>query len=103
MTSSNNTMHNDIIAIGSKEHLPILALEALTDGDNPTQESITKEETYENTSPEKPALVDAEAKAVHMILNGIGNDIYSTVDAGLNDKEMWIEIERLQQGESINI
>ncbi|GJR76608.1 ribonuclease H-like domain-containing protein [Tanacetum coccineum] len=59
------------------------------------QVKASREETYENTSPEKPALVDAEAKAVHMILNGIGNDIYSTVDAGLNDKEMWIEIEQL--------
>ncbi|GJV25619.1 retrovirus-related pol polyprotein from transposon TNT 1-94 [Tanacetum coccineum] len=38
-----------------------------------------------------------------MILNGIGNDIYSTVDACPNAKEMWVVIGRLQQGESINI
>nr|GEY23226.1 hypothetical protein [Tanacetum cinerariifolium] len=62
-----------------------------------------KKETYANTCPEKRKLIDAEAKAVHMILNGIGNDIYSTVDAYPNAKEMWITIERLQQGESINI
>nr|GEW18330.1 integrase, catalytic region, zinc finger, CCHC-type, peptidase aspartic, catalytic [Tanacetum cinerariifolium] len=40
---------------------------------------------------------------VHMKLNGIGNDIYSTVDACPNAQEMWIAVERLQQGESINI
>ncbi|GKC72179.1 hypothetical protein Tco_1118062 [Tanacetum coccineum] len=32
-------------------------------------------------------------EAVHLILNGIGNDIYSTMDACTNAKEMWIEIE----------
>nr|GEZ08342.1 hypothetical protein [Tanacetum cinerariifolium] len=99
MTTSNNTMHNDIMAISSKERPPMLAL----DEDNPTQDSTTKEETYENTSLEKRALVDAEAKAVHMIINGIGNNIYSTMDASLNDKKMWIAIKHLQQGESINI
>ncbi|GKA02660.1 hypothetical protein Tco_0675441 [Tanacetum coccineum] len=40
---------------------------------------------------------------VHMILNGIENNICSTVDACPNAKEMWIAIEHLQQGESINI
>nr|GEX05020.1 hypothetical protein [Tanacetum cinerariifolium] len=34
---------------------------------------------------------------------GIDNDIYSTVDACLNACEMWKAIERLKQGESINI
>nr|GEX10741.1 UBN2 domain-containing protein [Tanacetum cinerariifolium] len=71
-------MHNDIMAASFKERLPMLA-------------------------PEKQKLIDVEAKAAHMILNRIGNDIYSTVDACLNAKEMWIAIERLQQGKSINI
>ncbi|GJT54592.1 integrase, catalytic region, zinc finger, CCHC-type containing protein [Tanacetum coccineum] len=48
-------------------------------------------------------LIDAEAEAVHMILNRIRNDIYSTVDACPNANEMWISIECLQQGDSINI
>ncbi|GJX02774.1 hypothetical protein Tco_0188690 [Tanacetum coccineum] len=38
-----------------------------------------------------------------MILNGIGNDMYSTIDACPNSKEMLLAIECLQQGESINI
>ncbi|GJZ55593.1 hypothetical protein Tco_0610786 [Tanacetum coccineum] len=53
--------------------------------------------TYENTSPKKHAYIDAEAEVVHMILSGIGYDIYSTVDACTTAKEIWIAIERLQQ------
>ncbi|GJW77507.1 hypothetical protein Tco_0139189 [Tanacetum coccineum] len=48
-------------------------------------------------------MIDAKAESVHMILNGIRNDIYFIVDVCPNAKEMWIAIERLQQGESINI
>ncbi|GJZ48662.1 integrase, catalytic region, zinc finger, CCHC-type containing protein [Tanacetum coccineum] len=38
-----------------------------------------------------------------MLAPGIDNDIYSTVDACPNACEMWKAIERLKQGESINI
>ncbi|GKD71469.1 hypothetical protein Tco_1325559, partial [Tanacetum coccineum] len=100
MTTSNSTMHNDIMAAGSTERPLMLAP---TDGDNTKQKGELIAETYENTTAKVRALIDAEAEAVHMILNGIGNDIYSTVDACPNAKEMWIAIERLQQGESINI
>ncbi|GJS59366.1 retrovirus-related pol polyprotein from transposon TNT 1-94 [Tanacetum coccineum] len=37
-----------------------------------------------------------------LILTGIGDEIYSTVDACNTAKEMWTAIERLQQGESLN-
>nr|GFC32327.1 hypothetical protein [Tanacetum cinerariifolium] len=47
--------------------------------------------------------LNAEAKAVQIILTGIDNDIYSTVDACPNACEMWKAIERLKQGESINV
>nr|GEZ06206.1 reverse transcriptase domain-containing protein [Tanacetum cinerariifolium] len=46
---------------------------------------------------------NAEAKAVQIILTGIDNDIYSTVDACPNAYEIWKAIERLKQGESINV
>ncbi|GKB63264.1 gag-pol polyprotein, partial [Tanacetum coccineum] len=46
---------------------------------------------------------DTEAEAVQIILTGIDNDIYSTVDACPNACEMWKAIERLKQGESINV
>ncbi|GJT75024.1 integrase, catalytic region, zinc finger, CCHC-type containing protein [Tanacetum coccineum] len=45
----------------------------------------------------------AKAKAVQIILIGIDNDIYSIVDACPNACEMWKAIERLKQGESINV
>ncbi|GKB56443.1 hypothetical protein Tco_0912629 [Tanacetum coccineum] len=103
MTSSNNQMHNDIMAAGSKERPPMLAPELLrkciyegpykmtenqledthSNDENRRQPGQIVKETYANTSPENQKLIDAEAEAVHMILNGIGNDIYSTVDACL--------------------
>ncbi|GJX03358.1 hypothetical protein Tco_0189274 [Tanacetum coccineum] len=73
------------------------------DGDRPRVPSYTEKETYANAKPENKKLINVEEEAIHMILNGIGNDIYSIVDACLNAKEMWIDIEHLQQGESINI
>ncbi|GJU67188.1 hypothetical protein Tco_1253447, partial [Tanacetum coccineum] len=48
------------------------------------------------------AYIDAEAEAIHLILTRIRDDIYSTVDACTTAKEIWISIERLQQGESLN-
>nr|GEY49947.1 hypothetical protein [Tanacetum cinerariifolium] len=56
-------------------------------------------ETYKNIRDQ----LNAEAEAVQIILIGIDNDIYSTVDASLNECEMWKAIERLKQGESINV
>nr|GEU77256.1 hypothetical protein [Tanacetum cinerariifolium] len=44
----------------------------------------------------------AVAEAIHIILNGIGDGIYSTVDACSTAKEIWLVIKRSQQGESIN-
>ncbi|GJU15974.1 hypothetical protein Tco_1143940 [Tanacetum coccineum] len=48
---------------------------------------------------QKRALINAEAEAIQMILNGVGNSIYSTMDACLNSKEMWLAVECLQQGD----
>ncbi|GJW49673.1 retrovirus-related pol polyprotein from transposon TNT 1-94 [Tanacetum coccineum] len=39
---------------------------------------------------------------IHMILNGISDDIYLIVDACSTAREMWDAIKRFQQGESIN-
>nr|GEV29603.1 hypothetical protein [Tanacetum cinerariifolium] len=56
------------------------------------------------------AIVEAGSKdcppmlaPVQIILTGIDNDIYSTVDACPNACEMWKAIKRLKQGESINV
>nr|GEY86677.1 hypothetical protein [Tanacetum cinerariifolium] len=77
-TQTSNTLHNAIMEVGSKDRLPMLA-------------------------PEIRDQLNAEAEAVQIILIGIDNDIYSTVDACLNVCEMWKAIERLKQGESINV
>nr|GEX67162.1 hypothetical protein [Tanacetum cinerariifolium] len=45
----------------------------------------------------------ARSEAVQIILIGIDNDIYSTVYACSNACEMWKVIERLKQGELINV
>nr|GEV04361.1 hypothetical protein [Tanacetum cinerariifolium] len=63
----------------------------------------TTVETPTNMSPENKAHFLAEKEAIHLILTGIGDDIYSTVDAFQTAQEMWEAIERLQQGESLNI
>ncbi|GJR49072.1 hypothetical protein Tco_1317175 [Tanacetum coccineum] len=45
----------------------------------------------------------SEKEAIFLLLTSIGDDIYSTVDACKTANEMWIAIERLQQGESLNV
>nr|GEW91431.1 hypothetical protein [Tanacetum cinerariifolium] len=52
---------------------------------------------------ENKADYESEKKAIHLLLTRIGDEIYSTVDACKTAHEMWIDIERLQQGESPNI
>ncbi|GJU67173.1 hypothetical protein Tco_1253432 [Tanacetum coccineum] len=60
-------------------------------------------ETLLTMSPENKAHYKSENEAIHLLLTGIGDEIYSTIDACKTAHEMWIAIERLQQGESLNI
>nr|GEW43458.1 hypothetical protein [Tanacetum cinerariifolium] len=46
---------------------------------------------------------ESEKEAINMILTGIGDEIYSTIDACKTAHEICEAIERLQQGESLNI
>nr|GEX69596.1 hypothetical protein [Tanacetum cinerariifolium] len=136
-------MHNNIMAAGSKDRLPMLApgrypqwrsrflryVDTRPNGkalrkcilnipykpkivlvqaveatdDSPVVPEHTTFETPTNMSPENKAHFLAEKEAIHLILTGIGDDIYSTVDACQTTQEMWEAIERLQQGESLNI
>nr|GEX56707.1 hypothetical protein [Tanacetum cinerariifolium] len=75
---------------------------AATD-DSPAIPEHTTVETPMNMSSENKAHFQAEKEAIHLILTGIGDDIYSTVDACQTALEMWEAIEMLQQGESLNI
>nr|GEX19292.1 ribonuclease H-like domain-containing protein [Tanacetum cinerariifolium] len=54
-------------------------------------------------SPANKAHFESEKEAIRLILTGTGDEIYSTVDACQIAQEMWEAIERLQQGESLNI
>nr|GEU56493.1 Gag-Pol polyprotein [Tanacetum cinerariifolium] len=79
------------------------------DKEVPTSEGIlitTTErvhETYKNVSQEIRDQLNSEAEAVQIILTGIDNDIYSTINACPNACEMWKAIKRLKQDESINV
>nr|GEV38893.1 hypothetical protein [Tanacetum cinerariifolium] len=85
-TQTSNTLHNAIMEVGGKDRPPMLA-----------------PENYKNVSQDIRDQLNAKAEAIQIILTGIDNDIYSTVDACPNACEMWKSIERLKQGESINI
>ncbi|GJV76250.1 integrase, catalytic region, zinc finger, CCHC-type containing protein [Tanacetum coccineum] len=54
-------------------------------------------------TPENKEHFLSKKEAIFLLLTGIGDDIYSTVDACKTANEMWIAIERLQQGESLNV
>nr|GEV05277.1 Gag-Pol polyprotein [Tanacetum cinerariifolium] len=60
-------------------------------------------ENYKNVSQDIRDQLNAEAKAIQIILTGIDNNIYSILDACPDACEMWKAVERLKQGESINV
>nr|GFC36217.1 hypothetical protein [Tanacetum cinerariifolium] len=85
-TRPNNKELKQRIYEGPYVMTEILVLEKPT---TTTEEAIhahTIIETYKNTTPEKRGYFDAEA--IHLILTGIKDDIYSTVDACTTNKEM---------------
>nr|GEX97623.1 hypothetical protein [Tanacetum cinerariifolium] len=95
MTS--NALHNAIMEAGGKDRPPMLA-----PGSTETKTEMYME-NYKNVPQDIRDQLNAEAEAVHIILTGIDNDIYFTIDACFNACEMWKAIERLKQGESINV
>ncbi|GJZ35597.1 hypothetical protein Tco_0581414, partial [Tanacetum coccineum] len=58
----------------------------------------TTVETDMNMTPKNRAHFESKKEAIHLILTGIGDEIYSTVDACQTGQEIWEAIERLQQG-----
>ncbi|GJR20586.1 hypothetical protein Tco_0969113 [Tanacetum coccineum] len=112
-SSTDSQMYNNIMAAGSKDHPPMLgpgrysqwrSLQAVaaTEG-NPAIQQHTTIEIVLNMTPENKEHFLSEKEAIFLLLTGIGDDIYSTVDACKTANEMWIAIERLQQGESLNV
>ncbi|GKB58520.1 hypothetical protein Tco_0914706 [Tanacetum coccineum] len=70
--------------------------------ESPEVPERTTLETFSNLSPKNKAHYEAEKEVIHLILTGIGDDIYSTVDACKTAHDMCVAIERLQQGKSLN-
>nr|GEX94723.1 retrovirus-related Pol polyprotein from transposon TNT 1-94 [Tanacetum cinerariifolium] len=69
---------------------------AATDDSSAIPEHTTVE-TPMNMSPENKAHFQAKKEEIHIILTGIGDEIYSTIDACKAAQEMWEAIKRLQQ------
>ncbi|GJZ17407.1 hypothetical protein Tco_0553530 [Tanacetum coccineum] len=83
-------------------YVPSIVLVQATEG-NPAIQQHTTIETVLNMTPENKEHFLSEKEAIFLLLTGIGDEIYSTVDACKTANEMWIAIERLQQGESLNV
>ncbi|GJR76234.1 hypothetical protein Tco_0088599 [Tanacetum coccineum] len=84
-------MHNNIMAAGSRDRPPMLATGRYA-------QWRSRFLRYIDTRPNGDALRKCILKeAIHLILTGIGDEIYSTVDACQTAQEMWEAIERLQQ------
>ncbi|GKD35154.1 hypothetical protein Tco_1250663, partial [Tanacetum coccineum] len=136
-------MHNNIMAAGSRDRLPMLATRRYAQWQSrflryidtrpnydalrkcilegpytpstdiipavpATNDSLevserTAVETLSNMSPENKDHYQSEKEAIHLLLTEIRDEIYSIVDACKTAHDTWIAIERLQQGESLNI
>ncbi|GJU32424.1 retrovirus-related pol polyprotein from transposon TNT 1-94 [Tanacetum coccineum] len=111
-------MHNNIMATGSRDRpsMPATgryAQKCILEGpyqlntvtipaapatdDTPAVPERTAVETLLNMYPENKAHYESEMEAIHLLLTGIGDEIYSTVDACKTAHDMWIAFERLQQ------
>nr|GEY66330.1 hypothetical protein [Tanacetum cinerariifolium] len=85
-TQTSNTLYNAIMEAGSKDRTPMLApdwkdIKVLVSEGSPITTTARIHETYKNVSQEIKDQLNAETEAVQIILTGIDNDIYSTVDA----------------------
>ncbi|GKB93074.1 hypothetical protein Tco_0979211, partial [Tanacetum coccineum] len=117
-------MHNNIMAPGSRDHPPMLVIGRYAQwrshflryiDTRPNGDALRKcilEGPYTPSTViipavpatnNSPAVPERTTEAIHLILTGIGDEIYSTVDACKTAHEIWEAIERLQQGESLNI
>ncbi|GJQ97194.1 integrase, catalytic region, zinc finger, CCHC-type containing protein [Tanacetum coccineum] len=129
-------MHNNIMAVGSRDRPPMLAtgryaqwlsrflryidtrpngdalrkcilkcpytptivttLVVPTTKDSPAVPEQTTVKTVMNMTPENRAHFESEKEAIHLILTGIGDEIYSTVDACQTAQEIFVTIIKQQ-------
>ncbi|GJW64736.1 retrovirus-related pol polyprotein from transposon TNT 1-94 [Tanacetum coccineum] len=123
-SSTDSQMHNNIMAAGSKDRPPMLGpgrysqwrsrflryIDTKNNGCGMRNlhtklvlraNSVLIQAIPEAEETKKHFL--SEKEAIFLLLTSIGDEIYSTVDACKTTNEMWIAIERLQQGESLNV
>ncbi|GJU15837.1 hypothetical protein Tco_1143803 [Tanacetum coccineum] len=86
-------MHNNIMAAGSRDRPPMLATGRYAQW---RSHFLWYIDTKTNGDALRKCILE-EKEAIHMILTGIGDEIYFTVDACNTAHEMWEAIERLQQ------
>nr|GFD22467.1 hypothetical protein [Tanacetum cinerariifolium] len=96
-TRPNGEALRKCILSGPYKKTTVLVQAVEATNDSPTVPEHTTVETPTNMSSENNAHFLAEKEVIHLILTGIGDDIYSTVDAFQTAQEMWEAIERLQQ------
>ncbi|GKB29323.1 retrovirus-related pol polyprotein from transposon TNT 1-94 [Tanacetum coccineum] len=94
-TQTSSALYNAIMEASGKDR-PLMYFTTTT-----TKGEVMK--TFATVAEDIQKWITAEAEVVQIILTRTDNDIYSTVDACPNAMEMWKVIERLKQGESINI
>ncbi|GJW41116.1 hypothetical protein Tco_0066961 [Tanacetum coccineum] len=102
-TRPNGDALKKCILQGPYTHSAITILDVPATDNTPAVPERTAVETILNMSLENKAHYESKKEAIYLLLTGIGDEIYSTVDACKTTHEMWIAIERLQQGESLNI
>nr|GEX13752.1 integrase, catalytic region, zinc finger, CCHC-type, peptidase aspartic, catalytic [Tanacetum cinerariifolium] len=93
-------MHNNIMASGSRDRPPMLAIGRYAQWQSRFMRYVNSKPN--SSSKEMHSSRPVLAEAIHLILTGIEENIYSSVDACTTAKDMWIAIERLQQGGSLN-
>nr|GEX03570.1 integrase, catalytic region, zinc finger, CCHC-type, peptidase aspartic, catalytic [Tanacetum cinerariifolium] len=111
-THTSNALHNDIMKAGGKDRPPMLAPRNYVQWKSrikryidtkPNHELIhycLQNPPYEYKWTDKALVAEGSTKTT---TERIDNDIYFIVDACPNACEMWKAIERLKQGESINV
>ncbi|GJU69006.1 hypothetical protein Tco_1255265 [Tanacetum coccineum] len=115
-STTDSQMHNNIMAAGLRDRPPMLAtgryvqwrsrfvryIDTKTNGDA-LRKCILEGPYIPSTVVIQALIFKSEKEAIHMILTGIGDEIYSTIDACNTAHEMLEAIERLQQVDKMQV
>ncbi|GJZ44656.1 hypothetical protein Tco_0591911 [Tanacetum coccineum] len=96
--TTDSQMYNNIMAAGLRDRPPMLTTGRYAQWQSCFMRYV---DTKQNGEALRKCILQ-EKEAINLLLTGIGDEIYSTVDACKTSHDMWIAIERLQQGESLN-